>query len=60
MFAPVAHDYDATVSGYVPEQLRPERGSHCAARKANVAAERLPDGTLDVVALARRVSAACR
>lgn len=60
MFAPTAQDRDATVSSGLPEQLRLERGSHSAARNANVAAERLPDGTPDVVALARRISAASR
>lgn len=60
MFASAAQDHDATASSYLPEQLRPERGSHCAGRKANIAAARLPDGTPDVVALARRISAASR
>lgn len=60
MFASAAQDHDATASSYLPEQVRPERGSHCAGRKANIAAARLPDGTPDVVALARRVSAANR
>lgn len=55
MFAPTAQDHEATASSGLPE-----RGSHCAARNANVAAERLPDGTPDVVALARRISAASR